>query len=148
MDSDDVFSDADLYWNAKIPSEGQPYFFAREDGILQREPYVSSLESIGIEIDENDFMANTSFISLSGLKNRVKFAELSNAFYEKITREISGSLIENHSQKKILRLSEQIALSLTISKLEQGMKPLKRMDHPMDNGHAESYYLGTTKGWS
>lgn len=143
----DFFCDADIYWNAPLPIERTGFYFAAEPSLLSREPYISVLNDSGIQVKDNFFMANSSFIKLDESLDRTIFAREVWLYFEEIRKVCASSHYENAKVQKIMRLSEQIALSIAINSKVEFFKSLKSSDKPMDGGIAESYYLGTTKGW-
>jgi hypothetical protein len=147
LSGEDYFSDADLYWNGPLPLPSSGIYFAAENALLNANPYASAISASGIEIENETFMANSSFICLG--KDLVKddFAKEVQEYFHKIRTACEQNLVDKSSERKILRLSEQISLSIAINKRKDYFNPLKAKDKPMDGGIAESYYLGTTKGW-
>lgn len=143
----DYFCDADLYWNSRLPEQESGMYFAAETALLSKEPYFSALSAAGIEIDSDAFMANSSFIAIGYNLEREEFSNEVEDCFRKLMAACSSGRIEGSARKKILRLSEQISLSIAINNRRDYFSPLKASDKPMDGGIAESYYLGTTKGW-
>ncbi len=93
-------------------------------------------------------MANSSFISLGKFPNRKQFVDEVEVNFTKIRNQLLIGSYDELVRKKVMRLSEQIALSISINKHLDHFKALKTSDSPIDGGPAESYYLGTTKGWA
>ena len=147
LGENDFFSDADLYWNDSFPISQKGIYFAAEESLLNREPYFSVITAAGIDLKENSFMANSSFISLGKDLDRSEFKLEVESFFRQLRATVIKGNFEHRIQNKILRLSEQIALSLAINSRMSKFEQLKFTDKPMDGGIAESYYLGTTKGW-
>ena len=144
----DSFSDADLYWNIPIPELESGLYFAAEKALLDRSPYIEVIQDSGISLENSSTMANSSFISIGKMPNRAEFVDDVENNFRKIRLQAREGSYEETVRAKILRLSEQIALSISINKQEAHFSPLKSSDKPMDGGAAESYYLGTTKGWA
>jgi hypothetical protein len=144
----DLFSDADLYWNTRIPVSNSGFFFAAENTYLNQDPYSQIIRDCGIQLEPESFMANSSFISLGKFPNKEEFIEEVALNFKKIRIQLLSKTYEEDVCIKILRLSEQLALSISINKHLDHFKALKLSDRPMDGGSAESYYLGTTKGWA
>lgn len=143
----DYFCDADLYWNAPIPDRESGMYFAAEKSELNKEPYASALAAAGISIETETFMANSSFISLGNNLDREDFINEVESYFDLISAACQDSKIDKRVERKIYRLREQIALAVAINNRRDYFDPLKESDKPMDGGIAESYYLGTTKGW-
>ena len=143
----DSFSDADLYWNTPIPDSNSGFFFAMEISRLNREPYSQIIRDCNIQIEPESFMTNSSFISLGQFPKKEEFIKEVEFNFEKIKFQLLNGTYDEDVRTKVLRLSEQLALSISINKYLNHFKALKLSDWPMDGGPAESYYLGTTKGW-
>ena len=148
LGENDAFSDADLYWNVPIPDTNTGLYFSAEAGVLNQYPYCEVIQDSGIEIMSNSFMANSSYIALGKIANKVKFANEEGINFQRIRDQVEKNNYDEKVRLKILRLSEQIALSISINERSSYFKSLKVTDKPMDGGAAESYYLGTTKGWA
>ena len=148
MREDDSFSDADLYWNVPIPVANSGYYFAAENSLLNREPYSQIIQDCKIQLHPDSFMANSSFVALGNLPNKSEFVDEVEGNFLKIRNQLLVGSYDEAVRNKVLRLSEQIALSISINRRLNHFKALKSSDKPMDGGPAESYYLGTTKGWA
>lgn len=144
----DSFSDADLYWNSAVPSSASGIYFTLEKVLLNSEPYQGIIRESGVVIGGASAMINTSFIALGQMPDRGKFAEEVGLNFRRIRKEVLQGEYEENIRMKVLRLSEQIALSISINNNIDYFRALKSSDSPMDGGPAESYYLGTTKGWA
>jgi hypothetical protein len=148
LDSNSFFSDADLYWNGPLPNSQKGMYFVTESSKLNDNPYGTVISAAGITIGCNTFMANTSFMFLGeGTLDHQQFAAEVEEIFENLRLAAIKVGFEEKIQEKVIRLSEQIALSIAINKRLGSFEPLKLTDRPMDGGIAESYYLGTTKGW-
>lgn len=149
LDSNSYFSDADLYWNAPLPNSQKGMYFVTESSILNHIPYGTAINAAGITLGCNTFMANTSFmyLGLEKLDHQLFAAEVEEMFSNLRLAAIKVGF-EKKIEEKVLRLSEQISLSIAINKRLGSFEALKSTDRPMDGGIAESYYLGTTKGWA
>jgi hypothetical protein len=148
LSENDSFCDADLYWNAPIPVSTSGIYFSAEKALLARDPYATAIRDSGIAISQEYFMANSSFIALGKLPGKSSFVEDVESNFQRLRNQVQLGEYEQNFRLKILRLSEQIALSITINKMNSHFIALKDSDKPMDGGVAESYYLGTTKGWA
>ena len=148
LGENDSFSDADLYWNVPIPLSNSGYYFASENLLLDREPYSKVIQDCKIQLHPDSFMANSSFVALGKFPNKREFVDEVESNFVKIRNQLSIGTYDEAVRSKVLRLSEQIVLSISINKHSNHFKKLKLTDDPMDGGPAESYYLGTTKGWA
>jgi len=148
MTSDDLFCDADLYWNGRVDLTLAPICFVRENVLNESESYKKLLEVIGMA-ERNYTMFNTSVVALGVFAQNELLKKEVSRIYTQILETCKDPSISLGQREKIERLSEQIALSLGFSHvIENELKFLKEIDSPMDGGIAESFYLGTTRGWS
>jgi sulfur carrier protein ThiS len=145
--SNDFFCDADLYWNGQVNQSLTPLCFVREEVLSENGTYKKLLEILGLT--ERSFaMFNTSVVALGQFAQNESLRKEAIEIYTKIVEICEDSSISLDQRGKILRLSEQIALSIAFSYVFKGnLKFLKEIDSPMDGGVAESFYLGTTRGW-
>lgn len=148
MSSTDLFCDADLYWNGPVDVSMAPLCFVREYVLRENETYGQLLEILGL--DNNSYaMVNTSVVALGTFaKNETLQKEVFEIF-TKIQEICEDFAISLDQREKIKRLSEQLALSIAFTHVIAGeLRFLKDIDSPMDGGVAESFYLGTTRGWN
>jgi hypothetical protein len=148
LGENDSFSDADLYWNVPIPLSNSGYYFAAENSLLNREPYSKIIQDCKIQLHPDSFMANSSFVALGKFPSKSEFVDEVESNFVKVRNQLAIGTYDEAVRSKVLRLSEQIVLSISINKHSNHFKTLKLTDDPMDGGPAESYYLGTTKGWA
>lgn len=148
MARNDLFCDADLYWNGRVDLSLAPMCFVRENILNENETYKKLLEVLALA-ERNYVMFNTSVVALGVFAQNEVLKKEAFRIYTQIL-EICVEMSISHGQReKIERLSEQIALSLAFSHvIEKELNFLKKIDSPMDGGIAESFYLGTTRGWS
>ena len=143
----DLFSDADLIWNGNPGIQQQPFAFVREFNMAENAVYAQLLRKLDLEVEEI-YMYNTSVVHLSYLCGDKNFLTTVWDSYFNIINLCGQKGSELIGGAKTKRLAEQIALSIGFSTLSWGeFGVLKESDSPMDGGIAESYYLGTTKGW-
>jgi hypothetical protein len=148
MTGNDLFCDADLYWNGVVDLTLAPFCFVQENILNENETYRKLLEALGLA-ERNYSMFNTSVVALGVFaQNEVLKNEVFD-IYTQILKTCEDTTIPLGKREKIERLSEQIALSLSFSHvIKNELNFLKDLDSPMDGGIAESFYLGTTRGWS
>jgi hypothetical protein len=112
LGENDSFSDADLYWNSPIPKSTSGFYFAAEKALLSSDPYAKAIGESGIVINDESFMANSSFISIGKLPSKSSFVEEVESNFQRLRRQLEVGDYEQSYHSKILRLSEQIALSI------------------------------------
>jgi hypothetical protein len=142
----DLFCDADIHWNKPLPICTAPTFFVAEPGQLYTGIYIDMFKFLNMVPLSKD-MYNTSIVSLPRC-DRVAFRSDVLNFYEKISVYLRSEFLEAGRRDKIQRLIEQISISLAAQNTFRHINYLKQSDSPMDGGIAESYYLGTTRGWN
>ncbi len=148
MSSTDLFCDADLYWNGSPKSSLAPYCFVREYSLSENAIYNHLLEILGLD-GKNYAMLNTSVVALGRYAKNENIQNAAFSHYQKVMEICDDFSISIGQRDKIKRLAEQLSLSIALAHLEKGqVRFLKEKDSPMDGGIAESYYLGTTRGWN
>ena len=144
----DLFCDADLIWNGNPGVQPHAFAFVREFHMSGNAQYVELIRKLDLDV-EQIYMYNTSVVYLSDLCGDKNFSDQVWDTYVQIVDFCGRTGSEIIGGAKTKRLAEQIALSIGFSILTKGeLKVLKEFDSPMDGGIAESYYLGTTKGWN
>ena len=147
MTSSDLFSDADLYWNGSLESSRAPYCFVREYAMSENATYSQLLDILGLD-SRNYAMLNTSVVALGSYAQNEELKNVAFGSYQRIIEICDDSAIAIGQRNKIKRLAEQLSLSIAMANIEKDkLGYLKETDSPMDGGVAESYYLGTTRGW-
>jgi hypothetical protein len=148
MSSTDLFCDADLYWNGSPKSSLAPYCFVREYSLSENTIYNHLLEILGLD-SKNYAMLNTSVVALGRYAKNENIQNAAFSHYQKVMEICDDFSISIGQRDKVKRLAEQLSLSIALAHLEKGqVRFLKEKDSPMDGGIAESYYLGTTRGWN
>jgi len=148
LSSTDIFCDADLYWNGTPDISLAPFGFVKEFILNVNPTFNMLLNHLGIS-ERNYPMINTSVVALGEYANHKQLAEQTKKLYERILESCSSPNSQISQIEKISRLSEQLALSIALTEVVgDNLHFLKFTDSPMDGGIAESYYLGTTKGWA
>lgn len=143
-DTKEFFMDADLRWNGPIPNLDSPKFFVEEFSFQDREPYVSFINSKNWEFGKNLSMKNTSFIYWGLSRPDAKSKQIVDRvmiYLEKYCSEASMELIEKES---LMRISEQVALSIVVDYLKIPITFLKEVDGYRDGSFVESSYFGAT----
>lgn len=140
----EFFMDADLRWNGAIPILDAPKFFVEEFLFQDREPYVSLINSSKWEFGRDLSMKNTSFIYWGSNHPNIEYQIVVDKvmiFLRQFCNEVPMAKIEKDS---LLRISEQVALSILIDYLEIPITFLKEMDQYRDGSFVESSYFGAT----
>jgi hypothetical protein len=143
-DRNEFFMDADLRWNGPIPNLDAPKFFVEEFLFQNREPYLSLINSKNWEFGQKLSMKNTSFIYWGSSQPDTecqKVVERIMTFLHRYCAETSMELIEKES---LMRISEQVALSVLVDYLKIPITFLKEVDGYRDGSFVESSYFGAT----
>ena len=143
-DPQKFFMDADLKWNGPISSLNGITLFVNEFTFEENSIYEPITRSNWFSEYLNATMKNTSFFHWSTYKpsedDKRQIESLMNKI-EIITNNQENSDDFNASTK---RISEQIALSLLVEKLNQDIYFLKDADGFKDGSFVESSYFGAT----
>jgi hypothetical protein len=141
-----IFMDADLKWNGSIQEINNPKVFTIEFAFSQKSPYRQIEQKINGNISQSILMLNTSFLTFNGriLPEETKLEIL------KLHANFSG-LIDTcdlgiMDKPQVMRMSEQIVLSIFLSRLKWFDSPLKEIDIFKDGAFVESSYYGASGG--
>ena len=141
-----VFLDADLYWNGIIPAFTKTTFYVKEIGRLKDNPYRQAIESTFPLLKSSD-MINTSLVFLGELSGNLYFENILTQAFEKILDFAKTADLGDQPSQKLIRLAEQLAITIAVHSTLSDFQTLKSSDSPFDRGIVESYYLGTTRNW-
>jgi len=140
----EFFMDADLRWNGPIPNLDAPKFFVEEFLFQSREPYLSLIRSKNWDFGQQISMKNTSFIYWGSSHPDIEYQRIVERimdFLQRYCREASIEIIEKES---LIRISEQVALSVLVDYLKIPITFLKEVDGYRDGSFVESSYFGAT----
>lgn len=148
MNSNDLFSDSDIFWNGRLPECKKALIFVEELEKFEKDPYATLSNFCGWDEEISMRMYNTSVVSLGSNINKLEFKLDAEQAWDRIASVLSMNDFPEIWKPKILRLIEQISISYAFSKLKkEEFELLKDQDSPMDGSIAESYYLGTIFNW-
>ena len=140
----EFYMDADLRWNGTLPKLKGLTFFVEEFTFAHRSPYAQMLKSEQLSHFHKSTMKNTSFIYWG----RYKISErerLEIISIEKTVRQIIDTeVIPMDDKDTVLRLREQIVLSLFAELISARVFFLKEIDSLRDGAFLESSYFGAT----
>ena len=140
--SRDFVMDADLKWNGSLEKLDGVTFFVRENPYNSNKNYELLFKALGIESRSNEYMKNTSFFSWSGLNYPQQDFESLETLLSRIYKESKKLEVPVEDQTSLVRISEQLALSLFIRDSEAFY--LKDTDAQFDGSFVESSYFGAT----
>jgi len=142
--TNDVFLDADLRWNGSIPIRKGLTFFVEEFSLIEKSPYKEMLSLPEFSSFSNPMMRNTSFFSFAGIEiEEARLLDISTiqVLINNATKTKSIALLD---RSDILRISEQLAISLAAEKWGKDIYALKSHDRHRDGEFVESSYFGVT----
>lgn len=143
-DENEFFMDADLRWNGSIPHLGLVTYFVNEFYFDSKSPYIEMIESPSWKFGQAISMKNTSFISWGSYKisetDRLLVQEVMDYIDQVCTKE---NRFPQH-QSSLIRISEQIALSVLADNISDQVTYLKSEDGFRDGAFVESSYFGAT----
>ena len=138
------FMDADLKWNGPIRHLSGTTLFVKEFLFKENEFYEPITKTNWFSEFSSSTMKNTSFFYWGNYKPSTNDKKLIEELMKRIiatTDDQSNTKIYNSSTK---RISEQIALSLLVEKLDSPIDFLKESDGFKDGSFVESSYFGAT----
>ena len=140
----DFFMDADLRWNGVLPAYSGITFFVNEFDMRQKSPFRQILQGIGSEMGLGFNMRNTSFFSFDSLdldNNQLKDFM---SFYKNFGELVQSTDVGVLDEPELMRLSEQISLSIFSDKWSSQISCIKSQDGFRDGRFVESSYFGAT----
>jgi len=146
MEKDDLFTDADIIWNASPPKSEKPIFFVDEYELGRRTVTRWLLKKLDLDLAIDWRMLNVSVVSLGVKSKNREFIRRSVELYERIRGCKPDFDLGLDDLPSIRRMSEQLALSVAVKESSE-YDLLKESDSYMDGGIAESYYLGAIHGY-
>lgn len=142
--SSDFFMDADLRWNGKLPTLKGITFFVEEFKLKNRSPYAQLIQIDELNSYSESSMKNTSFVFWGDYKISEGEKKLTFALESEILKAVSGNSVPLDDKAGIVRISEQLALSLMADNLDSEIQFLKTVDGHRDGSFLESSYFGAT----
>jgi hypothetical protein len=140
----DVYMDADLRWNSRLPSLSRIkgiVFFVEEFEFGTVADYTQIFRALNRGEYLNKSMKNTSFLCFNGrLLTERELIEVK-TFAEGFRQKVKENASELNEPEQLLRLSEQVTLSVVF---DSSINYLKLEDRRFDGSFVESSYLGST----
>lgn len=144
QEPNEFFMDADLRWNGPIPTLNGLTFFVNEFKLKDNPPYLKLLESSEWKSNRDFTMKNTSFLFWGDYKPTASDISFIDQAMGKIQELCHTGVIPKEDAFSIIRISEQIALSLLVDVNNQEVSFLKKVDGYRDGSFVESSYFGAT----
>jgi hypothetical protein len=138
----DFVMDADLKWNGSLGELKGVTFFVRETPFNNNDIYKALFDKLGIISRSNEFMKNTSFFSWNGITYAQEDVRYLKNLLSQIYQESKNLNVCPEEQASLIRISEQLAMSLFIKDTEATY--LKESDTQFDGSFVESSYFGAT----
>jgi hypothetical protein len=139
------FMDADLRWNAPLLIQtSAPTFLVKEFKLKNRAPYKQIIENNSLNKYLEASMWNTSFFTFSGFKISEEQMREIQEIHLKLLQIIQGDDIGRDDKSSLVRLAEQLAISIAAQSWEVRLDSLKEVDGFKDGSFLESSYFGAT----
>ena len=142
--SNDIYMDADLRWNGVIEAPSMITFFVAEFQMFQMSPFRQALRHLDCTDNMDSLMKNTSFFSFAGANLSEDQKGEVFEFYLNLTENLKGADLGVLDMQPLIRLSEQIALSIFAENWTNEIGFLKLNDAHRDGAFVESSYFGAT----
>lgn len=144
----EIFIDADMRWNGPLRLDFEKttdvYFFVKEYKLDNNPIFSVMLSNQTFLSYQNSSMFNTSFVCLSGLVINDSEKQHVLNIHRAINLYAKEADLETAEKESIKRISEQLALSLAVSKWDRQVRALKENDGCKDGAFLESSYFGAT----
>lgn len=141
----DFFMDADLRWNGTLDIKGSnPTFFVREFKLSRKSPYKQLLAHEYFVNYRDPYMWNTSFFTFSNFS--LSHQQIKEVFeiHKKILVLVESDLFGEDDRPSLIRIAEQLALSIAAANWATNIIELKNSDGFKDGSFVESSYFGAT----
>jgi len=144
----DIFIDADMKWNGPLENSfavnKQVFFFVEEYKLLDNAVFKKMLEHSDFSDYRQASMWNTSFVSLSGLVlNSSQQSEIC-LLQQRLINYFENAPLDGIAIESMIRISEQLAISLAAQKWDRQLAAVKQSDGYKDGTFLESSYFGAT----
>jgi hypothetical protein len=146
MSTNGIFSDADMFYNGKIEIGNTPLFFLREFEFSEYSHTKRLIEILDLNRNKPWYMLNVSIVFLGNLAKSNEFLSRAYSLFHRISQISNDEFLGMRELTSLRRMSEQLSLSIAIQEFSE-YEYLKNQDYVMDGGIAESYYLGSTRGY-
>lgn len=143
---EDIFSDADMFWNSRLSLDTKPLFFLKEYEFDQYSLTKRVRELLKLDSSRDWHMLNVSVVNLGKLSQNSAFAERAFGIFHTIMNIHQDRYLGSSEILQLHRMAEQISLSITVQEFGD-YSFLKDKDSIMDGGIAESFYLGARNGF-
>jgi len=139
------FMDADLRWNGPfLIQTSTPTFLVKEFKLNNRAPYKQIIENNLLSKYLEASMWNTSFFTFSGFKISENQMREIQEVHLKLLQIIQGNDIGSDDKSSLIRLAEQLAISIAAQSWGVDLGSLKDVDGFKDGSFLESSYFGAT----
>jgi len=142
--SNNFYMDADLRWNGVLTISNSPTFFVAEFEIGTNLKYREAFELAKLSWVNKCEMKNTSFFSWGNLWQDHQLKQKVWENFISIRNAVNALPLEDSLKLQLNRLSEQIALSASLNRIDNSVEFLKLKDGQMDGSFLESSYYGAT----
>ena len=144
----EIFIDADMRWNAplklSLDDTTDVFFFVKEFDLSNNKIFSHMLSNKAFQKYGNASMFNSSFVCLSGLILNDLEKQNVLEIQQNILVYAQQSDLEDHEKRSMVRISEQLALSLAATQWGRPLSALKEIDGCKDGSFLESSYFGAT----
>lgn len=140
----EFFMDADLRWNGPMPQLDGITFFVNEFALADREPYPELIQLCGWNSPKEISMKNTSFLFWDGYIPSAADRSFIKQSMIRIQELCTNGNIGVEHNASLIRISEQVALSVMVDMNNQEVNFLKDKDGFRDGTFVESSYFGAT----
>lgn len=141
--SKDIYMDADMRWNAPCPIITNPLFYVYEFKFAEHREFSALYSQLLSTNWPNSSMSNTSFVTFNGQNINQESISRVIVLHDQIINWAEQFPDENENKKQIMRLAEQIALSVILEDSLE-FKYLKSSDSRLDGQFVETSYFGAT----
>ena len=140
----DIYLDADMRWNGKLPARKTITFLTTEFELKGLTIYLLLLNQLRNSRYMNAKMRNTSFFTFAGYRVAEESIQDVQILHNEIVEIIQSGNFGVKDKPNLLRIAEQIALSIASEDWSLQISHLKDLDGWKDGAFVESSYFGST----
>lgn len=143
--SRDFFMDADLRWNGPLVKDLiRPIFFVKEFELKSRSPYRQLVHEKKYFQYQDSSMWNTSFFTFGGFTLEPLETRTIRELHKDLLNTINSELFGEFDKPSLIRIAEQLAISMSAELWKTKSDSLKSADGFKDGTFVESSYYGAT----
>jgi hypothetical protein len=142
--TNEIYLDADMRWNGCLQKTNSITFLTTEIKLKNTTSFLFLLKNLRDGKFMESFMRNTSFFTFAGIYLPKALIDDLVDLHKEIISLIGSEMIGVDDRSNLIRIAEQLTLSLASQNWNSEILSLKEMDKYKDGAFLESSYFGST----